>query len=377
MKRRLSIILLSFALLLFAATGAVADTEQSVVITGFGNTVDQALEKALSEAVAAVAGALFAERSSLSGEDLKEQLLRYSQGTVKTYNILEENALEKGFSVTVHAIVNSTSIEEKMEEFIKNFRADVSSAPDTVSQVKNVVDLLVEQLCSYRYEDFLTAEIVSVKQDEKTSTLTLAFRIAFDKKQYRDQFARGVSLLLERIVAEPEFTALLFPKENGEKAVLAATFHLLDENEVSRSYTLPVEMAGRLADALGFSTKSEPKGAAFRGAWLHISLLDADEKQLERIPVALPLTNVAAFLLKKNSETTVERVAGQLAAAAKRSALTRSPDEIILVPSFGRALSNGNADFMTDVVQKVIFELPEELFSRTTNVSATLLFEKW
>lgn len=377
MMKRLFFCILILTLLLFRVSGAAADTGQSVVVTGFGNTVEQALERALSEAVAAVAGALFAERSTLSGEDLKEQLLRYSRGTVKTYTVLEEKTLEKGFSVTVQAVVNSATIQEKMDEFIENFRADVSSPRDSVKKVQKVVDLLVEQLRSYRYEDFLAPEIVSVKRDDKTRTLTLALRIAFDKELYRDRFAWGVSLLLERIVAEPEFPELLFPKENENKRFPAATFHMLDENEVARSYILPVEIAGRLADALGFSAKSEPKGAAFRGAWLHIDLLDEDGVQLERIPVALPLTNVGAFLLKKSSETTVERVAGQLAAAEKRSAPARSSDEVFFVQAFGRALSNGNADFLVDVVQQVAFDLPEELYSRTKSVSATLRFEKW
>ncbi|MDD3918097.1 MAG: hypothetical protein PHX00_13160, partial [Synergistaceae bacterium] len=70
-------------------------------------------------------------------------------------------------------------------------------------------------------------------------------------------------------------------------------------------------------------------------------------------------------------------VAGQLAAAEKRSAPARSSDEVFFVQAFGRALSNGNADFLVDVVQQVAFDLPEELYSRTKSVSATLRFEKW
>jgi len=353
------------------------EADLSVVVTGFGETEEHALEKALSEAVSAVVGALFAERSSLDGNNLKEQLLRYSRGTVKTYEVLEEKALEKGFSVTVRAFVNSTAISEKMNEFIKDFRADVSIVQDNTVRVEQLVDLLVEQLRSYSFEDFLTAEIASVKKDEKSHTLTLALRLVFDKELYKSRFASGVSFLLEKIVSEPDFSGLLFPENASEKKLSVVSFHMLGTNEASRAFTLPVMMADRIAGALGFSGKREPKGAAFRGAWLHISLLNANGEELERIPVNLPLTNVVAFLMKRNAEPTVERAAKQIAAAEKRGTFSRSEDEVILAPAFGITNNSGNSEFMTDVIQKIAFELPGSLFSGTTTISARLHFEKW
>jgi len=152
---------------------------------------------------------------------------------------------------------------------------------------------------------------------------------------------------------------------------------MLGTNEASRAFTLPVMMADRIAGALGFSGKSEPKGAAFRGAWLHISLLNANGEELERIPVNLPLTNVVAFLMKRNAEPTVERAAKQIAAAEKRGTFSRSEDEVILAPAFGITNNSGNPEFMTDVIQKIAFELPGSLFSGTTTISARLHFEKW
>ena len=209
---RMPVFFLVLSLFFLLPGGVSADeADLSVVVTGFGETEEHALEKALSEAVSAVVGALFAERSSLDGNNLKEQLLRDSRGTVKTYEVLEEKALEKGFSVTVRAFVNSTAISEKMNEFIKDFRADVSIVQDNTVRVEQLVDLLVEQLRSYSFEDFLTAEIASVKKDEKSHTLTLALRLVFDKELYKSRFASGVSFLLEKIVSEPDFSGLLFP----------------------------------------------------------------------------------------------------------------------------------------------------------------------
>jgi len=375
---RMPVFFLVLSLFFLLPGGVSADeADLSVVVTGFGETEEHALEKALSEAVSAVVGALFAERSSLDGNNLKEQLLRYSRGTVKTYEVLEEKALEKGFSVTVRAFVNSTAISEKMNEFIKDFRADVSIVQDNTVRVEQLVDLLVEQLRSYSFEDFLTAEIASVKKDEKSHTLTLALRLVFDKELYKSRFASGVSFLLEKIVSEPDFSGLLFPENASEKKLSVVSFHMLGTNEASRAFTLPVMMADRIAGALGFSGKSEPKGAAFRGAWLHISLLNANGEELERIPVNLPLTNVVAFLMKRNAEPTVERAAKQIAAAEKRGTFSRSEDEVILAPAFGITNNSGNSEFMTDVIQKIAFELPGSLFSGTTTISARLHFEKW
>ncbi len=371
--KRVLLGVLVFSMLFLSASDAA---DRSVVTTGFGDTVEQALEKALTEAVAAVAGGIFAERSTLSGEDLKERFLRYSRGTVETYTVLEEKELGSGFSVTVQAVVDVAALREKADELMKSFHADLPSAGGSTGNLPKSVDGLVELLRSCRYEDFLAPEIVAVKRDEKTRTLSFSLRIAFDAEAYRDRFAWGTSFLLERMVADPEFNALLFP-EDGTKAAPAATFHVLDENQVSRSYTLPVEIANRLADALGFSTKSNLKGAAFRRMWLHLDLLDADGESLERIPIVLHLTNVGAFFFRKSAEATVEKVAGQLASASKRVPVTRIWDEIFLVQAFGRALSSGGADFMTDYAQQICLELPEEKFSRTKSISATLRLEKW
>ncbi|MDI9388651.1 MAG: hypothetical protein QM441_05395 [Synergistota bacterium] len=375
MIKRVLLCVLVFSTLFLPVSSAA---DRSVVTSGFGETVEQALEKALSEAVAAVAGGIFAERSTLSGEDLKERFLRYSRGTVETYTVLEEKELEleKGFSVTVQAVVDIAALRERATEFMQSFRADLPSSEGSQGGLIKTVDSLVEQIRSCRFEDFLAPEIVAAKRDEKTRTISFSLRIAFDADAYRDGFAWGVSFLLERIVSEPEFSALLFPEEGG-KGVPAATFHVLDENQVSRSYTLPVEIANRLADALGFSVKSDPRGAAFRRAWLHLDLLDGEGASLERIPVALPLTNVGAFFLRKSAEAAVERVAGQLASASKRVAVARTLDEVFLVQAFGRALPSGGAEFMTDSVQQMKLELPEELFSRTKSIAATLRLEKW
>lgn len=372
MKRVLLCVLVFSTLFLPVPSAA----DRSVVTTGFGDTVEQALEKALSEAVAAVAGGIFAERSTLSEEDLKERFLRYSRGTVETYTVLEEKELEKGFSVTVQAVVDIAALRERATEFMQSFRADLPSSEGSQGGLIKTVDSLVGQIRSCRFEDFLAPEIVAAKRDEKTRTISFSLRIAFDADAYRDGFAWGVSFLLERIVSEPEFSALLFPEE-GDKGAPAATFHVLDENQVSRSYTLPVEIANRLADALGFSVKSDPRGAAFRRAWLHLDLLDGDGASLERIPVALPLTNVGAYFLRKSAEAAVEKVAGQLVSASKRVAVARTLDEVFLIQAFGRALPSGGAEFMTDSVQQMKLELPEELFSRTKSISATLRLEKW
>lgn len=367
---------LCFIVLFVFASPLVALSDESgqpVIVTGFGDTVEIALEKALSEAVVAVTGAILAERSTLIDDDLKDQLIRYSRGTVKTYDVIEEITTETGFSVTIRAFVDYRALSEKTRDFFKGFYADVSSKETQKGEsLESIADLFAEQIRSYNYNDFIVTQIKAVTKDEKTKKLTLSFALDFNKELFFGEFLEGLSSNFNAMLADPSFKELL-SKESGPEVVV---FSLLNDDGSSESFSLPVNIANRIVSAFGFSPKGPVFGAAFRGAWLHLSLMNAQGDEIERIPVSVPLTNLAVFLMKRKGDSVSETMMDRLFESSFHVNLVRSPYEVIFAPCFGQARGNGDARVFFNVDQSIYFELPESLLSEVAKVGASLVFDK-
>ena len=371
MSKAVLLLMLALSLgTLFCSPLSAAEEVQEVVITSLGNTPEEALENALAEAVVAVAGAVLGERSSLVGEELQEELFQYSRGIVQTYELLEEKTLEKGFSVTLRVMVHPGDLLQEGQGFLKNLRISLPPSAEEKTPPE-LMSLLTEQLHGYSYEDFIRVEVVSPSEGSEKRLLSFSLELSFDEGLYEKFFAPGVMVFLEAITAGEGTSEFL--KKDGSGVFC----HVLGSNRRSRSYLLPLEMADMLARALGFSPQNTPWGAAFCRGWVHLSLVDEGGRELERIPLEIPITNTGAFLVKREGSSTPERIFDRLSIAQGEKPLSKSSQELVFTPSFGGGTSSGSSGFFVRVLYPVSFELPEALFEKTRKVLPQLELERW
>ena len=279
--------------------------------------------------------------------------------------------LEKGFSVTLRAYVDRHDLSRTVEEFLREFRGEVPFVPPGPERPYILASLLAQRLKSYSYENIMNLEILSFRKDPEKHLLSLSLKFSFDEDLYERCIAPGIEAFLEKISEDSEFPRLL------EKEGPPVICHVLGKNGRIRSYSLPLKIADPLARALGFSSENILRRAAFPRAWLHLSLLDENGREIERIPLELSLTNAVAFLVQGGSLSVPEKVLEFRDKLSGKKRFSKSSEELVFAPLFGSVQKTGIPDYFTEIVQAVSFELPGDLFKKAQSVFPTLCFERW
>ncbi len=117
--------ILLFGIMIFSiATFAQEDSqilisqpgEKKIITTGYGETVEKALDDALRNAVEQATGALISSTTKIENDDiLEDKVLSLSRGFIKEYRKLSETAMEDEYKVVVSALVTEKQILETLE----------------------------------------------------------------------------------------------------------------------------------------------------------------------------------------------------------------------------------------------------------------------
>jgi hypothetical protein len=90
--------------------------EKKVITSAYGETPEKALENALRNAVEEAVGALVSSETIIENDDIvKDEVLSYSKGFIKTYKKLSEEKDDGDYKVSVVAIITQKQLIEKLE----------------------------------------------------------------------------------------------------------------------------------------------------------------------------------------------------------------------------------------------------------------------
>jgi len=90
--------------------------EKKVITSAYGESPDQALENALRNAVEEAVGALVSSETIIENDEIvKDEVLSYSKGFIKTYKKLSEEKDDGDYKVSVVAIITQKQLIEKLE----------------------------------------------------------------------------------------------------------------------------------------------------------------------------------------------------------------------------------------------------------------------
>lgn len=222
---------LHLLLLLLTALPVFANETITVTVTGFGTTEEAAQKSAIQKAVRKAVGEMVdAETVAQNGELIKDKVLTYSDGFVKSSRVLSgpEKDEDLGlFSVTIEAKVLPRKVAQRLKEI--DLAASAVAGEDiwaqSVSKISNALEgrkmltkLLHEEILPSR---LLHARIISegsdgkprygdeatVKQKvnfkEETVDMTYMVEVRWDREAYLESVAPKLDLLLEKLAVAP------------------------------------------------------------------------------------------------------------------------------------------------------------------------------
>jgi hypothetical protein len=191
--------LVNIASLLFYFSNPVHGSSDiaSIQIVGTGITPSAALDNALTNAVRTVAGQMIITERKVINDDLLEKMTSYSDGVVKTYEVISESNKQGIYKVTINAIVN----KEKVTSYLNQSTTDgkingqgiygyAVTAKNKVSSKKNLIEDYKKKLLTSGYEIQLGE--ITVPSNGNTEIL-VDFTVSL-KREYIDNFKKTFEL---------------------------------------------------------------------------------------------------------------------------------------------------------------------------------------
>jgi hypothetical protein len=277
----------------FANIASPAGSLIEVTVRARGANEEEALESAIDEAIRNALGSIFAERTEL-GEMLEERLIQYSRGTATNYKIIDSSSDGSGVAVTAVVTVDSRKIVENarsLKEGEGGGSLEKWSSPLLEEGVRKISSLFSEM----RYENYLKVKLSEKKSDPRKGILNLSVELEFDRELFFKEFAVPVEKTLDEVFKSKGLAPEIEGEFDSPGGRYSATFELLGPNLSTKAWTLPRNFFDAAKRATGFWVASDGKIATHKRLWLHFSLLDSKGREVERVPVHLPVSNVVFF----------------------------------------------------------------------------------
>lgn len=357
-------------LLSLAAGRAFADDLFEVTLKVRGASQEEALLAAVDEAIRRSLGAAFAERSQLDGDMLEERLIQYSRGSATHYRILDSSSDGFGVSLTVLVTVDSVKLRENARA-LKEGAGSAGIGQRTVPHLDAGQKALSAFMKNLRYENFLEAKLENTQVDARKGLLSMTILLNFNRKRYFAEFSEPLTRVLDKVFVAPALWREIEGEYEHPEDRFAMSFYLLGENFSSRAWVFPRNLYETLRREARFWDAGKGRVRTHKRIWLHFSLLDSKEKEIERLPVPLLASNVLFFSTERG-----ESANPWFFMAVEATGLKNKKDpSLIAAPCFG-SVSGQGYEFYEHFTQSFAFRLPEDLLKRVSDVKIALELER-
>lgn len=339
-----------------------------VTVRARGATLEEALNGAIDEAIRKSLGSVFAERSQADGDMLEEKLIQYSRGTAANHKILETTQGEDGVTLTVLVTVDPQKIKENVRVLKEgNGSSGVAQWESPLLQAGQKA--LTQFFKNFRYERFLEVRLNEKQIDTRKGALSVAVSLRFDQERYFQEFALPLTKAMGEIFASPGLARELEGEYDAPLDRMASTLSLLGPNLTSGTWVLPRVFHDTLLREARFWDAGKGKINTHKRIWLHFSLLDAQGREIERLPIHLGATNVVFFSETRKDSASPWIFSGTVEGEQKSNAT------LWAAPRFGVSTGTGYA-FYDSYIQLFLFQLDGKLLARVHDVKVSLELER-
>ncbi len=271
MKKVLCLLLV----LSFFAAPCFADNDKYIVVEtdGQGATRIEAINAALLTAIRTAAGQFIDSKTELNNDELNEQIIAYSRGSVSGYDILSEDgtkADEGVYYVKVRVRVEREFLRDGVK-VATNKTATVSFRPSDLEPEKEQLDpatahstdainttnkgnesqgaeLLRAMLERYNPEDFITHRVVGkvTPVKDKKEFVQVLVEVSFNDKLYYDAFVPDLKQVLDQIAANKKDITLTKQRDiirrirDKKGAPLADSSVIMSGSNLGKDFSLAV-----------------------------------------------------------------------------------------------------------------------------------------
>jgi hypothetical protein len=119
---------------------------EEVTVTGYGSTVDEALQNAKTAAIEQVAGTFITGKSTLEGDQYRSRTDQYNGGLIRRHEILSTIEQDGLFAVRIQADVDTTKVNSVIEsngaEITAPVAGRIEKSRDDFEKTKRIVEAL-------------------------------------------------------------------------------------------------------------------------------------------------------------------------------------------------------------------------------------------
>ena len=212
--RPASFLLFTSSIVALLLVGCASSSQNSlqegwlVEATGTGETLGDATNDAIFEALIQATGALVAAEAELSGDELREQITVYAEGLVERYELLDTRQDASGWTAVVLAEVRQSELQQSLEEIIGSEvevrGQDLAARVEVLRRQRESSRLLLLKALNelrgmYDYE--ILGELEFVHEENGQTTLSIPIRVGISMSRYREWMARFFPWLDKMAVA--------------------------------------------------------------------------------------------------------------------------------------------------------------------------------
>ena len=159
---------------------------EEVSVTGYGATVDEALQNAKIAAVEQVAGTFITGKSTLDGDQYRSRTDQYNGGLIKRHEVLSVIEQDGLFAVRIQADVDTTKVNSVIESSGAEITAPVADkiekSQDDFEKTKRIVEALDNPAQAFAVQ----VKKVTYRNEGDLTKIIAELQIIYSPKWYDD-----------------------------------------------------------------------------------------------------------------------------------------------------------------------------------------------
>jgi len=377
MRKNALFILPVLILFLFPSSLPALETQEPVLVAAIGKGSstdrDEALRLAWKDAVRKATGLVMDSITVQKEKEVVESITLLSRGYINRYEILEEKKIKGIFHLTVKTwvrrdIVLQALLSGRPAHYSLDGKSLYSQALIREQQLREAMEILVEWLSAFKYENYLIASVSAPVFRHGAGEMTFKVSLTFDTERFYKEFSGEMKRLLDYVALAKESNLpmhLPVDKRSGkvtlpfERKSIAdylrlfgldsararkphvrvaahgeerfANIYLAISSFYFNAYNLPDEVFESVWNKVWASEGSKKTGVFFKKGTLRIMLKNKGGSALLSHESPLNINNVGIFP-DPRVEFTVKKRPGKGQA-------------LFLIPAFGNKLSSGKSDY--------------------------------
>lgn len=353
-------VVLILTLIIGIADTSTADIME-IIAVGRGVDEKEALSNAAEETLRQQMGALFLSREELTDDVLREKVILASRGNIRNTEVLEKKQEDGLFILTVKFQIDPDDIREAARRINEGVGGGVGvKKRPFLDRGRKAIRAFFDRVDLLR---LLDVALEKAATDMDKSLLNLSVRLSLNEGLFEDEFARPLAAILDGVTSPRTLEEELADAEESVRH--AATFCILDSNMSFRGWNLPQDFLEAFRHGMRLPALGKTILRTQKRVWLHIALFNRQGREIMRLPIPFPITNILLFSLRGGGPVNPWAFINK----------PQAPVSVIYAPLFGIASDRGYTYLPGLFSESFELHLPRETLSQIHDIKLWLHIE--